>query len=208
MFKTRSAVLALVFALACVPAIAAQQEGALFTPGDLTMTKPKTTQAKAEAQTTASTAAFDAAAQAPAPAPAPATDAAAGGEEAAAAADQAATSQAAETELKPPPPPAPADPTLMAPPPPPAAPTVSNAVAEQEVQKDAVIADQAEQLRKAEAVIASMSAQLAQQEVLGLYEVVSPLTHDGEHYPIGKPVRLTARQAQPLLGHTVVEADD
>lgn len=206
MFKTRSAVLALVFALACVPAIAAQQEGAPFTPGDLTMTKPKTTQAKAEAQTTASTAATDAAAQAPAPAPAPAPDAATGGE--AAATDQATSEQAAETELKPPPPPAPAAPTLNAPPPPPAAPTASNAVAEQEVQKDAVIADQAEQLRKAEAVIASMSAQLAQQDVLGLYEVVSPLTHDGEHYPIGKPVRLTAKQAQPLLGHTVVEADD
>lgn len=43
----------------------------------------------------------------------------------------------------------------------------------------------------------------AEAAVQALYEVVSPLNHDGESYAIGDQVELTAARAEPLLGHTV-----
>lgn len=36
-----------------------------------------------------------------------------------------------------------------------------------------------------------------------LYEVTSPLNHDGEDYAIGDQVELTEAQAEPMLAHTV-----
>lgn len=36
-----------------------------------------------------------------------------------------------------------------------------------------------------------------------VYEVTSPLNHDGDVYAIGDQVELTEAQAAPLLGHTV-----
>lgn len=36
-----------------------------------------------------------------------------------------------------------------------------------------------------------------------LYEVVSPLSHDGVAFAVGEGVELTEAQAAPLLGHTV-----
>jgi hypothetical protein len=36
-----------------------------------------------------------------------------------------------------------------------------------------------------------------------LYEVTSPLNHDGEDYAIGDQVELTDAQAEPMLAHTV-----
>ncbi len=38
------------------------------------------------------------------------------------------------------------------------------------------------------------------------FEVVSRLSHNGEDYPVGSTVFLTAAEADPLLGHTVKEA--
>ncbi|MGH7186882.1 MAG: hypothetical protein ACREIB_11480 [Pseudomonadota bacterium] len=38
------------------------------------------------------------------------------------------------------------------------------------------------------------------------YLVISPLDHDGKRYAIGHSVKLSAEQAEPLLGHTVARA--
>lgn len=42
---------------------------------------------------------------------------------------------------------------------------------------------------------------------LRTYRVVSPLFHDNERYPIGSSIDLSAEQAEPLLGHTIVPMD-
>lgn len=36
-----------------------------------------------------------------------------------------------------------------------------------------------------------------------VYEVTSPLKHDGVDYAVGEGIELTEAQAAPLLGHTV-----
>lgn len=53
---------------------------------------------------------------------------------------------------------------------------------------------------------AEVEKALASGEVAA-YEVVSPLSHDGEDYAVGDDVVLTPEQAAPLVPHTVRERE-